>query len=132
MFSHPPTRMSTGKTYTDCKLQRVLRPVKALNKWSTHLAFAGPVDPYAGLACTARVRRAQPRGHQWARVVPITSQYAYMFGAKLTDSAVLSTKGLRAKTGWFGAFQPNTFMCGSTSIMSRAHERDWERMPPKD
>jgi len=42
------------------------------------------------------------------------------------DRAIPHTKDLRAETGSFGAFKPNTFTCARFFFLSRARERVWK------
>jgi len=42
------------------------------------------------------------------------------------DRAIPPTKDLRAETGSFGAFKPNTFTCARLFFLSRARERVWK------
>jgi len=52
--------------------------------------------------------------------------HANTFRPNPADRAIPHTKDLRAKTGSFGAFKPNTFTCARFFFISRARERVWK------
>jgi len=52
--------------------------------------------------------------------------HAVTFRPNPADRAIPHTKDLRAETGSFGAFTPNTFTCARFFFISRARERVWK------
>ncbi|OSX78864.1 hypothetical protein BU14_0096s0017 [Porphyra umbilicalis] len=54
--------------------------------------------------------------------------HANTFRPNPADRAIPHTKDLRAETGSFGAFKPNTFTCARFFLISRARERVWKGM----
>jgi len=54
--------------------------------------------------------------------------HANTFRPNPADRAIPHTKDLRAETGSFGAFKPNTFTCARFFFISRARERVWKGM----
>ena len=54
--------------------------------------------------------------------------HANTFRPNPADRAIPHTKDLRAETGSFGAFKPNTFTCARYFFISRARERVWKGM----
>jgi len=54
--------------------------------------------------------------------------HANTFRPNPADRAIPHTKDLRAETGSFGAFEPNTFTCARCFSISRARERVWKGM----
>jgi len=52
--------------------------------------------------------------------------HANTFRPNPADRAIPHTKDLRAETGSFGAFKPNTFTCARFFFISRARERVWK------
>jgi len=54
--------------------------------------------------------------------------HANTFRPNPADRAIPHTKDLRAETGSFGAFKPNTFTCARFFLISRARERAWKGM----
>ena len=52
--------------------------------------------------------------------------HANTFRPKPADRAIPHTKDLRAETGSFGAFKPNTFTCARFFFLSRTRERVWK------
>ena len=54
--------------------------------------------------------------------------HANTFRPNPADRAIPHAKDLRAETGSFGAFKPNTFTCARFFLISRARERVWKGM----
>jgi len=54
--------------------------------------------------------------------------HANTFRPNPADRAITHTKDVRAETGSFGAFKPNTCTCARFFLISRARERVWKGM----